>query len=159
MLTGDQIVAALRQSGVTHVTWIPDSELGTWEAALAAANDLQLIRVAREGEAVGVAVGLWLGGKRPVVIMQITGFFEAGDAIRNAVHDLHAPLVFIVGLRGYFARQRGVSMDTCPLFAERILNAWQLPFQFLTDPRPSDLTDALSATASDGQARVLLLAE
>ena len=34
-----------------HVVWIPDSELGTWEAALENAAGLQLIRVCREGEA------------------------------------------------------------------------------------------------------------
>ena len=34
MLDGPSIVAALADCGITHVIWIPDSELGTWNAAL-----------------------------------------------------------------------------------------------------------------------------
>ena len=34
MLDGSSVVAAFKECGVTHVIWIPDSELGTWEPAL-----------------------------------------------------------------------------------------------------------------------------
>ena len=36
MLDGPAVVAVLKQCGITHVVWIPDSELGTWEPALRA---------------------------------------------------------------------------------------------------------------------------
>ena len=49
--------AWLLECGVTHVIWIPDSELGTWEPALSSDADLRLIRVCREGEAIAVAAG------------------------------------------------------------------------------------------------------
>ena len=88
MLDGPSVVAALKSCGVTHVIWIPDSELGTWEPALLAEPALRLIRVCREGEAMTVAAGLLLGGKKPIVLVQCTGLFEAGDALRNVVHDL-----------------------------------------------------------------------
>jgi hypothetical protein len=91
--------------------------------------------------------------------MQITGFFEAGDALRNTVHDLKIPLLFIVGLRSYFAHQRGPHFDTCPVFAEPILQAWRLPYRLLTDPQPEDLRNALAENQRTGQARVLLIAE
>ena len=57
MLDGSAVVAALKGAGVTHVVWIPDSELGRWDGALSADPDLRLIRVCREGEAVAVAAG------------------------------------------------------------------------------------------------------
>src|SRR5688500_19817888 len=52
-----QIVSALDAAGFTHLVWIPDTHLGTWEAALGESK-LKLIRVCREGEAIGVAIGL-----------------------------------------------------------------------------------------------------
>src|SRR5436189_3844367 len=82
MLDGPSVVAALKECGVTHVIWVPDSEVGTWEPALTGPDGLPLVRVCREGEAFGVAAGLYLGGKWPVVIIQCTGLFEAGDALR-----------------------------------------------------------------------------
>ena len=36
-MDGNQVVDALRRCGVTHVVYIPDSETGTWDPALATA--------------------------------------------------------------------------------------------------------------------------
>src|SRR5712691_4312557 len=133
MLDGPSVVAALKACGVTHVVWIPDSELGTWEPALSADADLRLLRVCREGEAIAVAGGLLLGGKRPIVVIQCTGLFEAGDAMRNVIHDLKLPLFLIVGVRSYHAHQQGRSQDSCPIFTEPILQAWQIPYTLLDE--------------------------
>src|SRR5262249_39437386 len=107
MLDGPSVVAALKSCGVTHVVWIPDSLLGQWDADLASDAQLKLIRVCREGEALAVAGGLLLGGARPVVLLQCTGLFEAGDALRNIVHDLRLPLFLVVGVRSLLAHRRG----------------------------------------------------
>src|SRR6516225_1712933 len=131
MLDGPSVAAAFKECGITHVVWIPDSELGTWEPALLAEPDLRLIRVCREGEALAVAAGLHLGSGRPIVLIQCTGFFEAGDAFRNIIHDLKLPLFFVIGVRSYFAHQKGASADTCPVFIEPIVRAWQLPCTLL----------------------------
>ena len=131
MLDGSSVVAALKECGVTHVVWLPDSELGTWEAALTGPGGLPLVRVCREGEAMAVAAGLMLGGKKPVVVIQCTGLFESGDALRNIVHDLKLPLFLIVGVRNWYAHQEGKSGDSCPVFTEPILQAWRIPYTLL----------------------------
>src|SRR4051812_4787701 len=92
MLEPAAAVRHLEAAGFTHVVWIPDSSLGPWESALDASKQLTLIRPCREGEAIGIAAGLMLGGAQPVVVIQCTGLFEAGDALRNVVHDLKLPL-------------------------------------------------------------------
>jgi sulfopyruvate decarboxylase TPP-binding subunit len=160
MLDGPLVAAAFKDCGVTHVVWIPDSELGTWEPALTAEPALQLIRVCREGEAMAVAAGLLLGGKRPVVLIQCTGLFEAGDALRNVVHDLKLPLFLVVGLRGYYAHQQGKTADTCPVFAEPIVRAWQVPYVIL-DRRhtAADLAAAYRQARGENRAGAVLLAE
>jgi len=160
MLDGPSVVAALKECGVTHVVWVPDSEIGTWEAALLAEPSLTLLRVCREGEAIAVAAGLFLGGRQPVVVMQCTGFFEAGDAFRNIVHDLRLPLLFIVGVRSYYAHQREATSDTCPVFAEPIARAWDVPILVLTrEHGPEHLVSAYRQTQADDTAVVVLLAE
>src|SRR5437868_15436080 len=148
MLDGPSVVAALRDCGITHVVWIPDSEIGSWEPALKASPDMPLIRVCREGEAIAVAAGLLLGGKRPIVLIQCTGLFEAGDDLRNVVHDLKLPLFLVVGLRGYYAHQKGSTFDTCPVFAEPILQTWKVPY-VLFDKQKS----AADLAAAYGQAQ------
>jgi sulfopyruvate decarboxylase subunit alpha len=142
------------------VIWIPDSELGKWETVLSADRDLKLIRVCREGEAMAVAAGLLLGGRRPIVMIQCTGLFEAGYALRNVVHDLKLPLFLIVGVRGYYAHQRGATGDNCPLFAEPILRAWKIPYVLLDQRRAvTDLTAAYKQAREENRAGAALLAE
>lgn len=150
MLGADQIVSALAAAGFTHLVWIPDSHLGTWEAALAA-TPLAPVRVCREGEAVGVAAGLMLGGARPLVAVQCTGFFEAGDAVRNVVHDLKLPLKLIVGVRGERAARAGKGADNCPHFAPRLVEAWELSYTRF-DPATATAAE-LAAAVNDLAAR------
>jgi sulfopyruvate decarboxylase TPP-binding subunit len=160
MLDGPSVVAALKQCGVTHVVWVPDSTTGTWEAALAADPDLALVRVCREGEAVAVAGGLLLGGRSPVVVVQCTGLFEAGDALRNFVHDLKLPLFFVIGVRSYYAHKKGAGADTCPVFTEPVLRAWQVPYVLLEERHTAaDLAAAYRQARAEGRAGAVLLAE
>jgi sulfopyruvate decarboxylase TPP-binding subunit len=160
MFDGPTVAAALRDCGITHVVWIPDSELGTWESALTGTPGLSLIRVCREGEAFAVAAGLWLGGKKPIILIQCTGLFEAGDALRNVIHDLKLPLFLVVGVRSWYAHQQGKTSDTCPGFTEPIMKAWQIPF-ILLDNRNSatDLAAAYRQAQAENRAGAVLLAE
>lgn len=161
MLAGAAVVRGIEAAGFTHVVWIPDSHLGTWDAALGASQTVRLIRPTREGEAVGIAAGLMLGGAKPLVAVQCTGFFEAGDAVRNAAHDLNLPLKLLVGVRSWRAAAAGKSGDNCPRFAEPVVRAWGLPVEWL-DPftATADVcAAALKRLAGGPTASVLLWGE
>jgi sulfopyruvate decarboxylase subunit alpha len=161
MLDGPSVAAVLQDCGITHVIWIPDSEIGTWEPAFKAAPGLTLLRVCREGEAFALAAGLWLGGKKPIVMLQCTGLFEAGDSLRNVIHDLKLPLFFVAGIRNYYAHQEGTTQDTCPVFTEPIMQAWKIPYTVLDGRRHSaaDLGAAYRLAQAEQRAGAVLLAE
>ena len=131
MFTGREIVLALSELGITHVIWVPDSAFGPWESDLETASNLRLIRVCREGEAWPLAAGLHLGGKSPLVMMQTTGLFESGDALRNVLFDLALPIYSLIGVRNWLSVG---SNDTAKTFAEPILRAWGLDCQWLLQP-------------------------
>lgn len=160
VFSGEQIAGWCKAAGITHFVWVPDSELGLWESALRAESTLHLIQVCREGEAMGIAAGLMLAGKRPVVACQSTGFFEAGDAFRNAVYDLCLPLFLLIGYRSYFAYQAGTRKDSAARFIEPILRAWELSYQlFLPGAGIEQLNDFYTSTARAGKAGAALIAE
>jgi sulfopyruvate decarboxylase subunit alpha len=123
-------VDALNSLGITHVIWLPDAFTGRWEKELSNAAEFSLVRVCREGEAWAIAAGLWIGGKRPLVIIQNTGLFESGDALRNVLFDLEVPSYAIVGYRNYLVPE---SRDTAKRFTEPILKAWQLDYVILNE--------------------------
>lgn len=119
------VLDELGRCGVTHVVWLPDSETGyMYEAMLA--SQLTLVPVCREGESMAVAAGLIMGGKRPVILIQSTGFYESGDSVRGLCLDLHLPLLLMIGYRGYAGQGRPPS-DSAARFLEPILDTWGIP--------------------------------
>jgi sulfopyruvate decarboxylase TPP-binding subunit len=156
MFAGQEVAATLTQLGVTHVVWLPDSALGPWEPALEA-SQVRLVRVCREGEAWAIAAGLYLGGARPLVMIQNTGLFESGDALRNVLFDLRLPLYAIIGYRSYLVPN---SPDTAKRFTEPILQAWGLDC-LLLERRESlaELAEHYRTCQAAGRPGVALLAE
>lgn len=159
MLAGPDLVAALTRAEITDVVWIPDSELGQWNNALTA-SDLRLVRVCREGEAFALAGGLWLGGRSPVVLIQCTGLFEAGDALRNILFDLGLPLPILIGVRSARAWREGRTRDNCAAFTEPILNAWGVPYTWATEEDPaSQVLQWIERIRTSNRGQVLLWPE
>ncbi|MGD9723507.1 MAG: hypothetical protein AB7O59_19505 [Pirellulales bacterium] len=128
---GEQVAELLIGLGITHVVWLPDSALGPWEGALDRPGKLQLVRVCREGEAWAIAAGLHLGGCRPLVMIQNTGLFESGDALRNVLFDLGLPLLAVVGYRSALVPD---SPDSARRFTEPVLDAWGLDYVVVRKP-------------------------
>jgi sulfopyruvate decarboxylase subunit alpha len=129
-LTPRALVDALLANRVTHVIYLPDSEHSASYDALESHPTIELVRVAREGEALGIAAGLWAGGKRPVAMFQNTGLFEAGDSIRGfGLSGGGLPLVMLIGYRGWVDDRN--FRDNAALYTEPILRAWGLPYQLI----------------------------
>ena len=137
MFSGTEIAALFTSMGITHVVSVPDSTIGVWYPALERSTDLRLVRVCREGEAWAVAAGLYLGGATPLVMIQCTGLFESGDALRNVLHDWKLPIFAIIGYRSYL-NQDTLPGDTCLVFTEPLLDAWRIDYRLITAPAQLD---------------------
>jgi sulfopyruvate decarboxylase TPP-binding subunit len=144
LLQPKAIIEQLKQCGITHVVWLPDSESKFMYDALQAERDLGFIPVCREGEAFAVASGLWIGGKTPVVLIQNTGLFESGDVLRGTALGLELPLLMMIGYRGYMEMKAGKQpVDTAALYTEPILKAWGIPFHHIeTDDDTPKIAEA-----------------
>ena len=159
MFTPEEIVAAFTELGITHVVWIPDTTTGQWDNALQAATGIQLIQVCREGEAWALAAGLYLGGAKPIVVIQCTGFFESGDAMRNIVHDYKLPIYGLVGYRSYL-NASSLPGDTCLKFTEPVLEAWALNTVFIdSEEKKPKLAEHYRACVENNVPGIALMAE
>src|SRR5438477_12102311 len=100
MLTTRRILESFKEMGITHVVGLPDNSTAALFLELAADPDIYLITVTREGEAFATAAGLWIGGQKPLVLIQNTGFLEAGDALRGTLTRMRLPILLLVSYRG-----------------------------------------------------------
>ena len=125
-ITARAVVNALKDNGVTHIAWLPDTETRFMYDAMSAEESFSLIPVCREGETIAIAAGLWVGGQRPVVLIQNTGLFESGDSLRGIALEIGMPLVLLIGYRGW--TRHGVIRDNPATYTEPFLHAWGIPF-------------------------------
>ena len=132
MLTAKLIVAELKKLNVTHVVGLPDNGSAAVHDILQNDLDIDLVSVCREGEAFAIASGLYVGGKRPVVLIQCTGFFESGDAIRGTVINAKIPVVALIGYRGYHKMSpEDEWVDTAATLFEPTLKSWNIPYYIM----------------------------
>jgi len=121
-LTGEKILDELKKCGVTHIVWLLGSELRFMYEAMISQKEITLVPFCREGEGVAIAAGLILGGKKPVVLYQNAGLYEAGDSIRLVSFELHLPLLMLIGYRGW----KGT--DSAGIILEPTLDAWGIKY-------------------------------
>ncbi|MEX2452034.1 MAG: thiamine pyrophosphate-binding protein [Rhodospirillales bacterium] len=136
VLSPETVHGKLKEHGITHVVWLPDSETNWLFLLLTADPDLTLVGVGREGNAAAIAAGLSAGGAKPVILIQNTGMMESGDSIRGWLKSLNIPVVLIVGYRGY--TRHGVTKDTAADFTEPFLNAFQIKYYLVESDRDAD---------------------
>jgi sulfopyruvate decarboxylase TPP-binding subunit len=121
-LTVKRVLDEFKELNITHIVCLPESGAQLIYNDMVAQSGITLVPVCREGEAIAIAAGLTLGGKKPVVWQQNTGFFESGDSVRGIGLGLPLPLLLIIGYRGW--RHDTPITDSAAIFTEPILDAW-----------------------------------
>ncbi|MCM3270981.1 phosphonopyruvate decarboxylase [Paenibacillus elgii] len=65
-----------------------------------AINECEYVAAANEGDAVAIASGAYVGGKKSVVLMQNSGLTNAVSPLTSLTHPFRIPLLGFVSLRG-----------------------------------------------------------
>ena len=149
-VTAVALLDALAELGVTHLVGVPDNGSEMLFEVAVGHPAIDLLTATREGEAVSIASGLWLGGRSAVVTMQNTGLLESGDGLRGTAYRMGVPLLMLVGVRGHAkmvahheeieAERHGGGLsaemlqrpdvDSVALVTEATLEAWAVPYWF-----------------------------
>lgn len=103
-MTGKELVGRLEAEGFDLFTGVPCSLLEGVLAALERHPRLPYIPAVREDAALGLAAGAWLGGGRPVVLMQNSGLGTALNALVSLSLLYRLPCLLLVSWRGYQGR-------------------------------------------------------
>ena len=91
----------LMNSGFDFFCGVPCSLLGQIIECLSQDKGVQYVPATREYEALGVAVGAFMGGKKPVVLMQNSGLGNSIDALTSLVLLYRFPILLIISWRGH----------------------------------------------------------
>ncbi len=124
-LTARSMVEHIAAQGVTHMVTLPDSETNFMYDNMTESG-MEVVPIAREGEAIAIAAGLWIANQKPAIMIQNSGLFESGDALRGLGIGIDLPLVMFIGYRGY--TRHGDTPDSAAQFLEPFLHTWGTPY-------------------------------
>ncbi|KAF6634497.1 phosphonopyruvate decarboxylase [Paenibacillus sp. EKM208P] len=88
----------LKKLGFTFFSGVPCSFLKS--LINYAINECDYVAAANEGDAVAIASGAYIGGKKSVVLMQNSGLTNAISPLTSLNYPFHIPLLGFVSLRG-----------------------------------------------------------
>lgn len=98
-----------------------------------AINECEYVSAANEGDAIAIASGAYLGGKKSVVIMQNSGLANAVSPLTSLNYPFRIPLIGFVSLRG----QPGISdepqHELMGQITTKLLDIMQVPWTYLSD--------------------------
>jgi len=91
----------LKEKGFNFFTGVPCSILKDVINYLSEDPDVPYIPATREDEAIGIATGAYLAGKKPVVLMQNSGLGNSIGTLASLVLLYEIPLLLLISWRGY----------------------------------------------------------
>lgn len=123
----EQTLHGLREAGVTIASFLPESLLKELYTALVAAEDIRTIPVTNEGEGAAICAGVYLSGKRAVLVMENSGLRAAAEPLARLGLGARIPVVMIMSYRGdvgepnWWAIPHGITMKP-------MLDALRIPY-------------------------------
>jgi sulfopyruvate decarboxylase TPP-binding subunit len=101
-----RLVQGLKGAGIDFVTYLPETRLSQIIPLIRDDPDIKVIATASEQEAVTIAAGATLAGKRAAVYMENTGLYVSSYSLLAVGKQLGVPLLLIVGFLGGIPDQR-----------------------------------------------------
>ncbi|MFT4212957.1 MAG: thiamine pyrophosphate-binding protein [Microbacterium sp.] len=128
----EAVIRGLKKAGVSIATYLPDSLLKELYPALDADADIRTIPVTNEGEGAAIAGGVFLSGKRAVLVMENSGLRAATEHLARMGLGAGIPVVMIMSYRGeigennWWAIPHGITM-------EPLLQALRTPYTIVRE--------------------------
>jgi sulfopyruvate decarboxylase subunit alpha len=126
----DRVIKSLKAAGIKVACYLPDSLLKELYPTLDADPDIRTIKVTNEGEGAAICGGVWLSGKRAVLVMENSGLRASIEPLARMGMGAGIPVFMIMSYRGdlgesnWWAIPHGVTM-------EPLLKAMQIPYRIV----------------------------
>jgi sulfopyruvate decarboxylase subunit alpha len=128
-------VEALKENGFDFFVGVPCSLLKGLVSLLDADRALHYVSATREDSAIGMAVGAYLGGKKPMVLMQNSGLGVSVNALASLSTLYDLPALLVISWRG----EDGTDAPEHIMMGQimlPILDLMKIPYRVLTSKEP-----------------------
>jgi sulfopyruvate decarboxylase subunit alpha len=127
------IYQSLKDVGVRLVSALPETWLVHLIRMAEEDREMQLVRLAKEEEGVGISAGAHLAGVSSAMLMQNHGFLASVNGIVSCAQLYRIPLLMLISHRGEFGERDPWQTEGGGV-TEHVLEALRIPFDRLEAP-------------------------
>lgn len=150
-------VAGLKQAGVNFIVWLPAQGIASLLDAIMDDPYFTNVPVSHEGNGLGVCTGAWLGGKKPAMVMQNSGFALASYALMGLLRLGGVPTLLVIDQRGEIGDRRGKWLFGWGRTTPKILDMLEIPYSIVRDNFTAEVVRCQQTTEAYGKPVALLL--
>lgn len=99
----EEVVRALKRAGVSRVLYLPCERIRRLISLVT--EEFRHVPLSREEEGVGISAGLYMGGERPLMIVQSSGMGNMINALMSLTRTYSLPLPILISWRGVFGER------------------------------------------------------
>jgi phosphonopyruvate decarboxylase len=144
MINTQRFGEKLKKMGFQFYTGVPCSYLK--DLINYAINECEYIGAANEGDAIAIASGAFLGGKKPVVLMQNSGLTNAVSPLVSLNYTFRIPLLGFVSLRGEPGVPDEPQHELMGCITTQMLELMKVQWQYLSSDEEEANGQLLQAT-------------
>ena len=142
MITAEEFVGPALARGYSFWAGVPCSFLTPFINYVIQSPDLDYIGAASEGEALGIAAGAHLAGRKTVVICQNSGLGNAVNPLTSLNYTFRIPTLFITTHRGEPGLEDEPQHELMGQITGDLLTTMRIPWEVFPD-RPEEVAAAL----------------
>ncbi len=86
---------ALKQAGIDFVSLVPDSYFRELNRLLIADPEMRTVTATREDEGMAICAGAYLGGKKPCMVMEASGYGSGAGVLARICQIHHTPFLIL----------------------------------------------------------------
>nr|WP_295969687.1 phosphonopyruvate decarboxylase [uncultured Bacillus sp.] len=131
MIETRQFGEICKKLGFTFFTGVPCSFLNP--LINFAINECEYIAAVNEGEAVSIAAGASIGGRKTVVLMQNSGLSNASSPLTSLIYPFHIPILGFVSLRGEPGLKDEPQHELMGQITANLLSSMRIHWEYLSD--------------------------
>ncbi|MBI4528466.1 MAG: sulfopyruvate decarboxylase [Deltaproteobacteria bacterium] len=142
------VIEGLKEAGINFAVGVPDAQFIEVYRMLSNDSDIHYVGAANEGEAAGITMGAWFGGKRPTLVIATSGLLVASYHLAriNLLHEV--PILILIPYRGDLGDPRWMGMYQKT--TEPALKAMDIPYRVVN--RSSDIVPTIKECNASARA-------
>ncbi len=150
----EEFLKTLKKAKIDYVLTLPCERVKRLISLLP--SKFEVLTLAREEEGVGISAGLYMGGKKPIMLIQSSGFGNCVNALMSLTKCYELPLPILISWRGVY----GEKIEAQKPLGERlpkVLAALDIDFVIFDGKNFDDVENAIKGSFEEDKIVAILL--